>query len=117
VEHLAPVPDHALRGKFGSDAEASENLQAALGKADEPRTGADGVALIDQQDIDAPKFQVDGSGKPDRTGADHADRVVPFAPIEIVRPSERIDRVHPARCCRCLHGPVIAADPERIILA
>ena len=112
VEHPAPVPDHALCGQFRADAKAGQDLQAALGDADEPRAVADRVALVHQQDIDAPELQVDGGGKPDRPGADNADGIMPLPPVEVGRLSERIDRVHPARLYGCLHGPVIATLPR-----
>ena len=112
VEDLAAVPDHALGGQFGADAEARENLQGSLGEADEPRAGAYRVVLVHQHDIDAPEFQVDGGGQPDRPRADDADGVMPFASVEIGRLPEGIDRVRAARLQGCLHGLIIAAPPQ-----
>ena len=112
VEHLSPVPDDALGGEFGADAEPGEDLQAALGQADEPRPGAHRVILVHEKDVDAAELQVDGGGKPDGPGADDADRIMPLAPVEVLRRAEGIDRVRPARLAGFLHRPIIAGLPQ-----
>ncbi len=74
-EDLAPVPSHPLVHHALAAADAVEDVQRTLGKADRTRAGGEGVVIVHQHYADTLAGQVDGGHQPDRTGPDHHHRM------------------------------------------
>ena len=75
VKDPADAPHHALVDHALADAEPVPVLQRALGKADRARALADPVGVVEQHDRLAALRQIDRKRQPDRSGADHHDRI------------------------------------------
>ena len=91
-EHPADVPGHALLHQALAAPESIEDLQRSLRPADRARADADGVILVEHQDIDASQRQIDRGGQSHRARAGDDYRPVPRRGGELGRFTVRIDR-------------------------
>jgi hypothetical protein len=90
--HATDAPAHALFDQALAAAEAIQDLERALRPADRARAEADGVALVEQQQVDAALREIDRRGQADRPRAHHDHRPAPRRTGELGRLRIGIDR-------------------------